>query len=495
ARNWINEHLTYTHGYGAVMTPASQDGGTAMTWFMHGIPPRSDYGIFTEQPRIYYGLETYNYSIAPNGAGELDYPKGSDNVMTDYVGRGGVPIASLFRKFLLAYYLKNKNVFFSTKITEQSKLLIRRNILERIRYLVPYLQFDQQPYVAVTPSGIYWIVNAFTTSANYPAAAPMNIGGHAFNYVRDAVTIVVDAYHGSIDLYMYDRNDPIVDAYDRIYPGLLHDRKDLPDTLRQHVRYPKDLFDVQMQIYAKYHQEDTQVFYQQEDLWTFAEGVGKDNTVPLRPYYVTLDLIDSGQLDFLLLLPMFPKNRDNLRAVAIAGCDPDNYGKLIVYNFPKGELVHGPAQIDALINQDPDISQQFTLWDQAGSKVERGKMIILPMGNSVLFIQPVYLEATSRVKIPELQGIIMSEGEVVVMETSVKGAYDELKRRIQLGFLPAPESVDPQPVAVEPQNTTGAASGDATEAEKTDSAQEQRAPSALQPDPEPVRPTPGTEAP
>lgn len=430
ARNWINEHLTYTHGFGAVMTPASQVSGNAMTWFLSDIPPVSRYGLSIEEPRIYYGLGTYNYSIAPNQAGEMDYPKGSSNVMTNYQGRGGVPISSVFRKFLFAYYLKNRNIFFSTRITDQSKLLFRRNILARIRNLVPYLRLDRTPYVAITAKGIYWIVDAYTTSNNYPAVAPQELDNQPFNYMRGSVKIVVDAYHGSVDMYIYDEKDPIIKAYDRIYPGLFKSMDRMPADLQPHVRYPKDYFDIQMQIFAKYHQRDTQVFYQQEDLWTFTEAFGETEQKLLRSYYVTLDLIETGQMDFMLIVPMFPKNRDNLRAVAVAGCDPENYGKLIIYNFPKGELVYGPAQIDALINQDPEIAEQFTLWDQSGSQVVRGKMIILPVGNSVLFIQPVYLKATTRVKIPELQRVIMSEGEAVVMESSVQRAYAKLKERV-----------------------------------------------------------------
>jgi uncharacterized membrane protein (UPF0182 family) len=443
ARNWINEHMTYTHGFGVVMTPASQVSGDAMTWYLHNIPPESQFGLTIEQPRIYYGMGTYTYSIVPNRAGEMDYPKGDINATTDYSGRGGVKISSLFRKFLFAYHLKNKNIFFSTKITDQSKLLFRRNILERIRHLVPFLQLDQTPYVAVTPKGIYWIVDAYTTADSYPASAPLGEEERSFNYIRNAVKIVVDAYHGSVNLYIYDEEDPIIRAYDRIYPGLFKTKAQLPADLRARVRYPKDLFDIQMRIYAKYHQTDPQLFYQQEDLWTFAEALGDNNTVPRQPYYVTLDLIESGKLDFMLLLPMFPKDRDNLRAMAIAGCDPENYGKLIITNFPKGELVYGPAQIDALINQDPEIAEQFTLWDQAGSQIVRGKMIILPLGNSVLFIQPVYLKATSRVSIPKLQRIIMSEGETVVMETSIQKAYDELKRRVDGQAMEENEAVEP----------------------------------------------------
>lgn len=437
SRNWSNDHLLYTHGYGVVMTPASQVSGNPMTWFIRNIPPESEYGFSIEQPRIYFGLQDYPYAIAPNKEGELDYPKGDSNVKFNYDGRGGVPISSIWRKILLSCYLRDKNFLFdrnflfSTKSTKKSKVLFRRNILERIQQLTPYLLLDRTPYVVSTDKGIYWIVDAYTTSSWYPAAAKSVVNKQALNYVRNSVKIVVDAYHGSVDYYVFDTADPIINAYRKIYPELFKDRALMPAELQSHVRYPKDLFDVQMRIFAKYHQTDPEVFFQQEDLWTFAQATGQETTVPDRPYYVTLDLFNPGQLDFSLLVPMFPKGRDNLRAMAAAGCDNDNYGKIIVYDFPKGELVYGPAQIDALINQDPAIAQQFTLWDQAGSSVVRGKMVILPVQNSVLFIQPVYLKATSRVKIPELQRIIMSEGRVVVMENSLEEAFTKLRERVQ----------------------------------------------------------------
>jgi hypothetical protein len=426
AKNWINRHLTYTHGFGVVMTPASQTGGETMTWFLNGIPAESQYGLNINQQRIYYGLNKYPYAIAPNKAGEMDYPKGNSNVMADYQGEGGIPISSLFKQLLFAYYFKDKNIFFMTKYKSDSKILIRRNIVDRIKYLVPYLKLDHTPYVAVTPKGIYWIVDAFTTSPWYPDSAPYKSGDSSLNYIRDSVKIVVDAFNGSVDFYVYDQKDPIIRAYERIYPGLFKDKSQMPAELKHHVRYPKDVFDIQMAIYAKYHQTDPQVFFQQEDVWTYAENMEGKNELPTKPYYLTLDLIRPGQLDFLLLLPMFPKGRDNLRSLAIVGCDDPNYGKIIMYNFPKGELVYGPDQINALIHQDPDIAQQFTLWDQAGSSVARGKMIILPIEKSILFIQPVYLKATSRVKIPELQRIIMSEGQIAVMETSLEKAYSAL---------------------------------------------------------------------
>ena len=475
-QNWINTHLLYTHGYGAVMAPASQLSGSQLTWFLSNIPPESDFGLDLAQPRIYYGLQKYPYAIAPSGVDELDYPAGGSNAKTNYQGKGGVPVSSLMRKFLFAYYFRDKNIFLSTKINDQSKVLFRRQIIRRIETLAPFLLLDDAPYAVYTPKGLFWMVDAYTHSSAYPVSPEVTLNNTRLNYVRNSVKIVVDAYNGNVDFYIYDEKDPIISAYDRIYPGLFKHKDKMPEDLKAHTRYPRELFDTQMQVYAKYHQTDPQVFFQQEDLWTFAEAEGEAITVPDKPYYLTLDLINSGNLDFLLLVPMFPKGKDNLRAMAIAGCDGDNYGKLIVYDFPKGQLVYGPAQIDALINQEPSIAEQFTLWDQAGSSVVRGKMIILPVENSVFFIQPVYLKATSRVKIPELQRIIMSEGRIAVMKRSLEDAYVELQQRVrqeQMGIeetilkAPLPHAGEDETVSDEnpDQADHGEASGENNNAE------------------------------
>jgi hypothetical protein len=445
ARNWINEHLTYTHGFGVVMVPASQSSGDTMNWYMKNIPPVSPVGMPIGQPRIYYGLGEYTYCIVPNSAGEMDYPKGNTNVMTDYSGKGGVPISSIFRRYVFTHYFKTKNIFFSTKFNDESRVLFIRNIIQRIHRLAPFLLLDHAPYISLTSKGIYWIVDAYTYADNYPASAPSSLDKTPLNYIRNSVKIVVDAYNGRVNFYVYDSKDPIIRAYEKIYPELFKSKDQMPQELRDHVRYPKDLFNLQMEFYANYHQTDPQVFYQQEDLWTAVDNAGDKPLIRLKPYYVTLDLIKPGHMDFLLLLPMFPKDRDNLRAVAIAGCDPGHYGKIIIYDFPKGQLIYGPAQVEALINQDPDIARQFTLWDQLGTHVVRGKMIILPVGNSVLFIQPVYLKATSRVTIPKLQRVIMSEGAAVVMAKSVQEAYRKLIKLVDQQTGTTEGQVLPQP--------------------------------------------------
>jgi uncharacterized membrane protein (UPF0182 family) len=432
AQNWVNQHLTYTHGYGAAMIPANQSGGTPMLWFMQGIPIRSDYGLDIQQPGIYYGLHSEPYAIAPNSTGEMDYPEGDDNVTTNYQGKGGVPVSSLIRKLVFAWHFKDRNLFFTTRTTEKSRILFRRNIIERIQTLTPFLVLDQNPYMVTNSRGIFWIQDAYTTSNWYPDAAPAELNGARLNYIRNSVKIVVDAYNGTVDYYIFDTKDPIIRAYNRIYPGLFKDETEMPTDIRKHIRYPSDLFDIQMRIYAKYHETDMKVFYQEEDVWTYASEIDREKTKLMKPQYLTLDLFQPGHLDFLLFVPMIPKGRDNLRAMAVAGCDGPNYGKIIVYEFPKGELVFSPTQIYATINEEPDISQQFTLWDQANSQVIRGQVIILPIGRSIFYIQPIYLKSSYPLQIPELQRIIVSEGQLAVMDASLDEAYKKLYQRVSL---------------------------------------------------------------
>ncbi len=460
ARNWVNDHLVYTHGYGAVMTPAGQGGDEPMTWFLKGIPLESDFEFRVEQPAVYFGmLENYPYVIVPNDAGEFGYPKGEANVTENYNGAYGVPINSAFRKLMFAYYLKDWEIFFTTKTNEKSKILFMRNIQARIRTITPYLTLDHDPYAVVTGSNLYWIQDAYTTSQYYPDSASSGSGAGRINYIRNSVKIVVNAYSGTVDYYIFDAKDPVVNAYRRMYPGLFKEKNRMPPELRSQVRYPQDLFDIQMSILAKYHQTDPEVFYQQEDNWDVGvPAFDSEKQHATRSYFLTLDMIEPNLFDFVLVSPMMPKGRANLRALALAGSDQSSYGKLIVYSFPKGELVYGPAQINSLINQDATISQQLTLWDQAGSQVARGNMIIFPIGRMLIYIQPVYLKSSSSLKIPELKRLIMTQGQVVVMEKSLEEAFSKMierikseKGRINLRFAPlSPESQPPAPLPVKP---------------------------------------------
>lgn len=444
ARNWLNERLKYTHGIGVVMIPASQRGEEPMTWFIRGIPPRSDYGFEIEQPAVYYGLGKLPPIIAPNDSREIGYPINSGNVMVDYAGRGGVPVGSLFRKLIFALYFKEKDIFFTTQTNAQSRMHFRRNIIERIKTLTPFFKLDKDPYIVVTPKRLYWIQDAYTVSNRYPYSQPYS---QELNYIRNSVKIVVDAYEGTVDYYLADPRDPIIRAYSRIYPGLLKSLDRLPADLKAHLRYPRDLFDIQMTVYAKYHQTDPEVFFKQEDIWEFSTLPYDGKLTRMDPRYLTLSILDKEKEEFLLLCPMNPKARTNLRALCVAGCDGPNYGRIVVFRFPKGVLVHGPQQVEAFINQDTVLSQQFTLWNQMGSQVHRGKMIMLPIGEAIVYVQPVYLKATVGATIPQLKRLILSKGELVVMEPSLEEGLEALNKRFQAVGARGPSPPAPSPGA------------------------------------------------
>jgi uncharacterized membrane protein (UPF0182 family) len=425
--NWINERLKYTHGFGVVMTPAAQGGEEPMTWFIQGIPPTSDYGFKIDQPAIYYGRENLVPVIAPNDSGEMGYPVGDTITEYNYQGTGGVPISNMFRKLIFALYFGEKDIFFTTKTNRDSRMLFRRNIVEAIKTLTPFFILDKDPYIVVTPKGLYWIQDAYTMSNRYPGSQPHDLG---FNYIRNSVKITIDAYNGTVNYYVAQPDDPIAVAYQRIYPGLLKNMADMPAELKSHVRYPKDLFDIQLSIYRKYHQT-VEEFYKQEDLWEFPVVEHGDKPTRMNPYFLTLNLIDPDRTDFLLLCPMTPQARSNLRALCAVGCDEPNYGKIIVYTFPKGTLFFGPSQVDAMIDQDTRIAEQLTLWNQLGSQVERGRMIVVPVYGSLVYIQPVYLKAAARLKIPQLKRIIVCKNETIVMEPNLEEGFAKLEERFQ----------------------------------------------------------------
>lgn len=428
AKTWVNLHMKYTHGYGAVITPAIQGGEEPITWFLRDIPPKSDYGISLSQPGIYFGQGHYPYAIVPNDLGEVGYPRGEQIVTENYSGSTGVPVSSMFRKALFALYFKERNIFFTTKTNKDSKILFRRNIIERIHSLTPFLILDNDPYVVVTKNGMFWIQDAYTVSRHYPNAEPFNGG---LNYIRNSVKIVVDAYNGTVTYYLADVADPIIRAYARAYPHLIKPLSNMDPEIRAHIRYPRDLFEIQMGMFERYHQKDYETFFKQEDSWKFARIYRKNIEHIITPYYLTLNLINNERLEFLLVQPFSPRGLDTLRAIACVSSDGDNYGKIKIFAFPKDVQVYGPSQINALIDQDTYISQQFTLWDQIGSSVERGKMIILPYGGSVLYIQPVYLKATTKLRIPQLKRIIVTFEDMVVMDVNVESAVTALKERIR----------------------------------------------------------------
>ncbi len=440
AQNWENTHLRYTHGYGAVVTPAAQDAGKPIIWYLRDLNMYSPVGFSVKEPNIYYGMEQYEYAIVPNKLdieGLAGSGKKVDQTAKKYTGSGGVPIPSLFRKMLFAFYFHDEKIFFSTNISRNSKMLIRRNIIERINTLAPFLHLDKDPYLVISKDRFYWIQDAYTLSNYYPvsklAEDDFLDGEHDFNYIRNSVKIAVDAYSGKTRFYISDPSDPIVLAYSRAYPGVFHSLQEMPEELQSHLRYPRDLFYLQMKVYAKYHQTNPDLFYEQAETWEYAEVEQK----PLLPYYITMDFGFCGDREeFVMINPMTPINRDNLSMVGVAGimdkkgCSSLYTPGISIYKFNKDVQVNGPAQVVALIDQDPEISAQFTLWDQHGSRVVKGRMIILPIGqgHSVLYAQPIYMIST-KTKIPELVRVIVSIGNEVVMDKSLWKAFSRLKQK------------------------------------------------------------------
>lgn len=433
-QNWQNRHLHYTHGNSIVMTPAAQGGDELMTWFVRDMPSSSEYGIEIKRPSVYYGLGKYDYAIAPNKIGEMHYPKAESNVKIDYHGNGGISLNSFLRirRLLFWSYFGDSDIFLTDQINKDSRILFRRNIVDAINMITPFFLLDSDPYIVNTDNGLFWIQDAFTTSKSYPISQPYN---PQFNYIRNSVKIVVNAYSGHIDYYIADSHDPIIQTYNRIYPGLLKPLAEMPQELKAHLRYPKDLFEVQLNMYGEYHQTDPATFFGHEDIWELPMLSSGNQSIPIRPYYLTLNILNSESPEFLLLSPMKSRDRNNLRTLAVAGCDGNNYGKIFIYRFPEGQLIYGPSQINSLIDQDTEIAQQLTLWDQAGSEVKRGRMIILPIENFVLYIQPVYLSSATHLKIPELKRLIVTQGDVFVMAPSLEEAFkmldEKLKVRIQ----------------------------------------------------------------
>ena len=442
ARNWENQYLRYTHGYGAVITPAAQSGGKPIEWYLRDLNLHTNVGLTTRTPDIYYGMERLERAIVPNELTVVGLSGTSFELTKNYAGKGGIPIHSVFRKWLFALYFNDEKIFFSTNITKQSKILFRRNIKERIATLAPYLSLDSDPYLVLTSSRFYWVQDAYTISDQYPISKRTNYNFKGdpdarselrFNYIRNSIKVVVDAYNGTTSFYIADPGDPIIQAYNRAYPGVFKDLDEMPHELQTHLRYPRDLFYIQMQIYAKYHQIKPELFYQQAETWQFP----LDGNEELKPYYLNMELQDVTRMEkFVLVSPMTPLRVNNLSALAIAGLrlrkdlEVEYSQKIAVYKFGTDIQVNGPSQISALVAQNPEISEQFALWDMRGSTVISGRMIILPVENSILYVVPVYLIATET-KIPELVRIIVSMGNETVMEKSLKEGFKKLEAKLR----------------------------------------------------------------
>ena len=436
AQTWVNTRVLFTHGNGVVMSPVTRKSAEGLPLFyLRDIPPISTGGPDIREPRIYYGQETSNYVIVKGSTPEFDYPKGKDNIYAAYDGTGGIPIGGILRKNLFAWHFGDLNLLLSSYITGASRIMIRRDIQERARAIAPFLLLDHDPYLVISSGKLYWIQDAYTTSDYFPYAQPVQRLG--LNYIRNSVKIVIDAYNGTVAFYLMDAAEPIARTYQRIFPDLFKPFAAMPPDLQKHIRYPEDLFLIQAQIYQAYHMEAADVFYNREDLWQFPREPGGDGATLMVPYYIIMRLPGETQAEFFLMLPMVPSRRDNMIAWLAARCDSPDYGKLIVYEFPKDKLVYGPFQIEALINQNTEISQQLTLWNQMGSRVIRGNLLVIPIENSILYVSPLYLRAAQG-QLPELKRVIAAYGDHVVMKETLAEALSAL---FETGGAPKTPSV------------------------------------------------------
>ncbi len=428
AQTWVNLHLLFTHGNGIVMSPVTEKSTEGLPYlYLQDIPPVANGGPTIREPRLYFGGAGQDYVIVKGTVPEFDYPKGTDNVYTRYSGRDGVAIGSMARRSLFAWQFDDPNILLTGYITDQSRILLHRNIQDRVRTLAPFLTLDHDPYIVASGGRLFWMQDAYTTSQWFPYSQPTN--GDDTNYIRNAVKVVIDAYNGTVDFYVSDPTDPILRTYQRIFPGQFKPLDAMPQDLRQHIRYPEDLFLIQAQLYRAYHMDAPEVFYNREDLWQFPRelaGIDGGNTpTPMTPYYMIMRLPGEPRAEFVLMLPMVPSQRENMIAWLAARCDPPAYGQLIVYTFPKEKLVYGPFQIEARIQQNTEISQQISLWNQMGSRVIRGHLVVVPVENSILYVSPLYLRAASG-QLPELKRVIAAYGDRVVMEETLGEALAAL---------------------------------------------------------------------
>jgi len=442
-RNWINEHLAYTHGYGLALGPVNKATNEGLPELLvQDIPPRSAVpALKITRPEIYFGEMTKGYVVVKSEQKEFDYPHGEANEYALYQGSGGVPVQSLFRKLLFAFYFRDANIVLSPLLTADSRFLYFRQLKERLGRVAPFLRLDHDPYMVVLNGRLVWIQDAYTVGESYPYSTPAPDVG---NYIRNSVKMVLDAYNGTVDLYGADPDDPLIQVYQRMFPGVFRPISEIDGELRKHLRYPEDIFQIQTAVYAVYHMTSPQVFYNKEDLWEIPVLTSGGADRVMSPYYTIMRLPQEAQEEFILMLPFTPNRKDNLSAWMVARSDGEHYGQLVVYHFPKQKLVYGPKQIVARINQEADISRQISLWDQHGSQVLQGTLLVIPIEEALLYVRPLYIRAESG-KIPELKRVIVAYENRIAMEETLEASI----ARIFQGEFPA-AAVTPQPAPAQP---------------------------------------------
>jgi uncharacterized membrane protein (UPF0182 family) len=437
AQTWVNRRFFYTHGYGLTLSPVNVVTPEGLPdFFLVDIPPRISPRypevaevLQVDQPALYYGELTTTEVFVGAEARELDYPAADHYVYSSYRGTGGVPIPHLWQRFLYAWHFRDLRILLSRELSPNTRFLYRRQIRERVRQVMPFLLYDQDPYLVIQGGKLYWFFDAYTISRYYPYSE--YLPDFPFNYIRNSVKAVLDAYNGSIDWYIADPQDPLIQAYARIYPTLFKPLEAMPEPLRQHIRYPQDLFRLQAQQFATYHMTDPRLFYNREDQWQIPNQFRRGRRLPMQPQYLILTLPEERQKgspnepEFVLLSPFTPLNKQNMVAWMAARCDGENYGKLLVYEFSKQRLIYGPEQVEARVNQDPAISEQIALWNEHGSRVNLGTLLVIPIETSLLYVQPLYLEAEQG-RLPQLTRVIAAYEDRVVMEPTLARALEAL---------------------------------------------------------------------
>jgi uncharacterized protein len=438
SRTWINEHLTFTHGYGVTLGPVNEVAAEGLpVLFIRDLPLVSTVDLKVTQPAIYYGELPNDHVFVNTRTEEFDYPRGEDNVFATYKGQGGVALSNVFRRLMFALRFRSTDTFFSPNLTAESRVMLHRRIGERVRRIAPFLTYDPDPYLTISDGRLVWMQDVYLTSSRYPYSTSIR----GVNYIRNAVKVTIDAYHGTTMFHLLDPSDPIAKTVGRMFPGLLQPIETMPEDLRARLRYPHGMFSLQASMFATFHMMNPAVFYNREDQWEIPSFESGGQSVPMSPYYTVMKLPGEKGPEFIQMLPFTPRQKDNLAAWMVARSDGDQYGRLVVFQFPKQTVVFGPRQIAARISQDQVIAPQITLWNQQGSEVIQGTLLVIPIEESLIYIRPLYLRAAGG-SIPELKRVIVAYQNQIVMEETLDRALDRL-------FPGRGESRPPEPTPVE----------------------------------------------
>ena len=436
-RNWINERLTFTHGYGVTLGPVNQVTPEGLpVLFIKDLPPQSTVDLKIDEPSIYYGQLSNDHVFVKTKAREFHYPRGEDNVYTSYEGTGGVPMSSLFRRVLFSIRFRSFKTLLSEDITSESRVMFYRRLSERVARIVPFLRYDADPYLVISNGRLVWVQDGYTVSGTYPYSTPAPNG---INYIRNSVKATVDAFHGTVRFYLIDEADPIALTFRSAFPDLFLPLSEMPEDMRTRLRYPEGIFALQSAVYATYHMTNPSVFYNKEDLWEVPAIDGDSRPQLMQPYYTVMRLPGEGQAEFIQMLPFTPARKDNLASWMVARSDGEHYGRLLVFQFPKQKVVFGPRQVVARINQDQLISPQITLWNQQGSEVLMGTLLVIPIEESLIYVRPLYLRSAGG-RIPELKRVIVAYQNHIVMEETLDAA---LVRLFPKGGAPSAPSAPP----------------------------------------------------